>query len=228
MTHDGGVYRSHSPQLTGIANPACTHKHTTHENTGIWSPTGGFWADPKGWRRNTAFGVAYVPGLMHCWQPFTPCCMPHRFVVAVAVPAFIWSSKNEVRPCCAAVYAVRHTQPDTPNLIHTGLPPASHSVDSFYDVEEPGATAALQLMCVKSRVDACSDFVCNYKCLNRQSAGHNSSNQRVVIEQRAVSIGRGYERTCSPILIHRRWHPTEGADRAGALAVLIQSCITSH
>lgn len=29
----------------------------TPANADVWSPTGGWWCDPKGWRRNTAFAL---------------------------------------------------------------------------------------------------------------------------------------------------------------------------
>jgi hypothetical protein len=27
----------------------------------VWSPSGGWWCDPKGWRRNTAVAMGWVP-----------------------------------------------------------------------------------------------------------------------------------------------------------------------
>eukprot|EP00898_Chlorokybus_atmophyticus_P004246 jgi/Chlat1/4822/Chrsp31S04801 len=44
----------------------------------IWSPAGGWWADPKYWRRNTAFATIAL--------------------IAAAVPIFLTSAKLEMRP----------------------------------------------------------------------------------------------------------------------------------
>jgi hypothetical protein len=45
---------------------------------GVWSPAGGWWADPKHWRRNTA--LAFLG------------------IAAIAVPVFFKSAELEQRP----------------------------------------------------------------------------------------------------------------------------------
>ncbi|KAK9811884.1 hypothetical protein WJX72_011786 [[Myrmecia] bisecta] len=63
------------PSVTSMGGGGGDHFHYPK---GVWSPAGGWWADPKHWRRNTAvaFGV----------------------IVAVSIPLFLKSAELEQRP----------------------------------------------------------------------------------------------------------------------------------
>ena len=77
---------------------------------GVWSPAGGWWADPVHWRRNTALAFLCVLRQPQASRASRPCflrfqrvsqrdCVPGvcRGIAVIAIPVFYKSAELEVR-----------------------------------------------------------------------------------------------------------------------------------